>query len=250
MGRRASVTPSIARCCPSMRKRPRAGSRSVLGRLCAISRSWLAWPRPTMSLLSREPRAVYRVCDEDEYLADISPADATDPTPADSRRLETPTDLRHLDRPSTGEPHGANRRRIGGLTLLGVVAGSVAILIATHTARPAPSVVPGGNPSADSRAATGHASRTLIPPSASRTLIPPSSASSASARTMRLRTASTRRAVAAVGSVALKMRTALERSPRRLESSAVVAPATRESSSSQPTSLASPGAEAELGFER
>lgn len=87
-----------------------------------------------MSIFKREPRAVYRIYDEDEYLAG-EPSDAPEPTSSpDPQDISSP----YVDRHPVDDLYGAPLRRVVTVAVLVGVTMVVAVLTIAYAARREP----------------------------------------------------------------------------------------------------------------
>jgi len=183
-----------------------------------------------MSLLKRAPRAVYRVYDEDEYLAGEE---------ADGGQAEAFV-------PSVEDSSDARLRRIGGIALLATATVAVAVLIATHSADRRRAVP---------RAQVERGSAPVRAPSARdgarRSTVRLAVASEAPSPSTRAIPRTTRRAFRRTQPTVAPVRQQVSDQPAsRLGPRPSPAPSAEEPPSSPSPSRPAAGADAEFGFER
>jgi hypothetical protein len=201
-----------------------------------------------MSLWKRAPRAVYRVYDEDEYLAgehlDGAPdgaGEGDEPSGVEAGAFTLPVK----------ETSGARFRRIGGVALLASATVAVAVLIATHSAHlssaaPAARAERGSEPARALSARRGATRPTVSHAVASEAPSPRTRA--IPRRTGRAFRRRHQTAAPVKQQVSNRPAIRLEQAATRVELPASPAPA-REESSSRPPPMP-PAAGAEFGFER
>jgi hypothetical protein len=214
-----------------------------------------------MSLWKRAPRAVYRVYDEDEYLAGEESPDVEESCireasyggEASSTREESDGGQAQAFVPPLEDPGGARFRRIGGIALLASATVVVAVLIATHSAHlssaaPAAHAERGSEPARALSARRG-ARRPPVSHAVESGALSPSTHAIPRGTPQGVRR-SHPMAAPARREASTRPATRLEQAATRVEEPASPAPVGEESSSGPPPPPPAAGAGAEFGFER